>query len=273
MSSTTLWLTDWNFEPTIIIGLVLLCAIYLYGVGPLRRRYNWASEIDKRQVTLFLSGVFIIFIALVSPLDEIGDQYLFIAHMTQHLLLTLVMPPLLLLGTPGWLVRPFLEWNFIDRIARFISKPIPAFLIFNVIFTAYHVPALYDLSLQNNTFHIFVHLLLMATAVIAWMPILSPIRELPRLPYPHQIMYLFFAAIPPTILGALITFSETVLYPTYRIAPRLFGISAMDDQMGAGLIMWIPGSTLYLLVLTIVFFKWFGQNDDSGQANEFAGRG
>ena len=273
MSSPNPWFTDWNFEPTIFIGLTLLTAIYLSCVGPLRRRYGWAAEIDKRQVALFLAGVFIIFIALVSPLDEIGDRYLFFAHMTQHLLLTLVMPPLLLLGTPSWLVRPLLEWRLIDSVARFVSKPIPAFLLFNALFTAYHVPALYDLSLQNNLFHIFVHLLLMATAVIAWLPILSPIEALPRLPYPHQIMYLFFGAILPTILGAIITFSQSVLYPTYQVAPRVFGISAMDDQMAAGLIMWIPGSTLYLLVLTIVFFKWFGRDDDSEQANEFAGRG
>ncbi len=272
MSSSNIWLTDWNFEPSILIGLILLCGIYLYGVGPLRRRYHWASEIDKRQIALFLSGVFIIFVALLSPLDEIGDQFLFSAHMTQHLLLTLVMPPLLLLGTPDWLVRPLLEWRFIASIARFVTKPIFAFLLFNFIFTAYHVPALYELSLQNNTFHIFVHLLLMATATIAWMPILSPIQELPRLPYPHQIMYLFFSAIPPTVLGAIITFSESVLYPTYQAAPRLFGVSALEDQMDAGLIMWIPGSLVYLFVLTIVFFKWFG-HDDSETANEFVGRG
>ncbi|MBI5030013.1 MAG: cytochrome c oxidase assembly protein [Chloroflexi bacterium] len=272
MSSTNLWLTEWNFEPTVLVGLILLSAIYLYGVGPLRRRYGWAAKIDKRQIALFLSGVFIIFIALISPLDEIGDYYLFSAHMVQHLLLTLVMPPLLLLGTPSWLVRPLLEWRLIHSTARWVSKPILAFLLFNVLFTAYHVPTLYDLALQNEMFHIFVHLLLMATSVVAWLPILSPMQEFPRLPYPHQILYLFFGAILPTILGAIITFSDSVLYPTYRVAPRVFGISALDDQMAAGLIMWIPGSTIYLLVLTIVFFKWFGQ-DDGEKANEFAGRG
>ncbi len=259
--SASFWLTDWNWEPSIILGLVLLCGIYLYGVGPLRRRFGWASEIDKRQMMLFLSGAFVIFIALASPLDEIGDRYLFGAHMVQHLLLTLVMPPLVLLGTPGWLLRPLLEWRLIAFLTRSITKPIPAYLLFNVIFAAYHVPTLYDLSLQNNTFHIFVHLLLMATAVITWLPILSPLEELPRLPYSHQILYLFFQAIPPTILGAVITFAESVLYPTYLNAPRVFGISAIEDQQAAGLIMWVPGSTIYLFALTIVFFKWFGHED------------
>ena len=121
MSASTLWLTGWNWEPTILLGLVVFVGAYLYGVGPLARRNGWASTINKRQGALFLSGVFIIFIALISPLDEIGDRYLFSAHMTQHLLLTLVMPPLLLLGTPGWLLRPLLEWRLISFVARFIT--------------------------------------------------------------------------------------------------------------------------------------------------------
>lgn len=260
--SNLFWLDAWNWEPTILLGLALLCGGYLYGVGPLRRKYHWAAEIDRRQAALFLAGALVILIALASPIDEIGDRYLFSAHMTQHLLLTLIMPPLVLLGIPGWLVKPWLEWRFIDSIARLITKPIPAYLLFNALFTAYHVPALYELSLRNDAFHIFVHLVLMATAVIAWMPIFSPLAELPRLPPPLQILYLFFAAIPPTILGALITFSTSVLYPTYAVAPRVFGISALDDQIGAGLIMWIPGSLVYLFVLTVVFFKWFGGDEE-----------
>lgn len=264
------WLTNWNWDPIILLGIVLLCGVYLYGVGPLHRRSGGAIEIAPRQITLFLSGAFVIFVALASPLDEIGDRYLFSAHMVQHLLLTLIAPPLLLLGTPGWLVRPLLEWRVIAGVARWLAKPAPAFLLFNVIFTAYHVPALYDLSLQNNTFHIFVHLLLMATAVITWLPILSPTEALPRLPYPNQVLYLFFEAIPPTILGALITFSDTVLYPTYLNAPRVFGGSAIEDQQAAGLIMWVPGAAVYLFALTVVFFQWFGREDGAEENRNVA---
>ncbi len=268
--SASLWLTDWNWAPSIILGLVLLCGVYFYGVGPLRRRFGWAPEIDTRQIALFLSGAFIIFIALASPLDEIGDHYLFSAHMVQHLLLTLVAPPLLLLGTPAWLLRPLTAWRLIAGVGRALTRPIAAFLLFNVVFGAYHVPALYDLALQNDTVHIFIHLLLMATASVAWMPILSPLEELPRLAYPAQILYLFFQAIPPTLLGALITFSEAALYPTYLNAPRIFGISAIEDQQIAGIIMWIPGSVVYLLALTIVFFQWFGREAGSGDERDVA---
>jgi putative membrane protein len=257
------WLADWNLDPGILLGLGLVCGAYLYGVGPLRRRLNLAPSVDKRQVASFLVGVLVIFVALVLPVDEIGDRYLFSVHMVQHLLLTLVMAPLLLLGTPGWLIRPVLKSPAIANVGQMLTRPVTAFVTFNLVFAAYHVPALYEMALENETLHIFVHLLLMITAVITWWPILSPLTELPRLPYPTQILYLFFQAIPPTLLGALITFANTVFISTYASAPRIFGISAIDDQQLAGLIMWIPGSAVYLFALTLVFFKWFGREEES----------
>lgn len=262
-NDSLLWLTDWNWSPSILIGLALFCGAYLYGVGPLRNRFKWADRIEPRQIALFLSGAFVIFIALASPLDEIGDEYLFSAHMAQHLLLILVMPPLLLLGTPGWLLRPFLRDAALARIGRFATAPVFALVSFNAIFTLYHVPAIYELALENDTIHIIVHLILMATAVITWLPILSPLPELPRIPPAAQILYLFLQSIPPTILGAIITFADTVLYPTYATAPSIFGMTPLADQQIAGLIMWVPGSGIYLLALTIVFFKWFGHDTEA----------
>lgn len=259
------WIYHWTLEPSIILGLAALCGAYLAGVGPLRRRYNLGPPVARSQLVLFLSGAFVIFFALVSPLDELGDRYWFSAHMVQHLLLTLGGPPLLLLGTPGWLVQPLLKNRAVLRIGRWLTSPVIALGLFNVVFALYHVPALYDLSLRNDAFHILMHLLLMATAVITWWPVLSPVKELPRLAYPAQILYLFLESIPPTVLAALITFAETVLYPTYNAAPRLSGVSALADQQAAGLIMWLPGTMVYLLALTIVFFKWFGQPDSSPQ--------
>jgi putative membrane protein len=271
-SDNLIWLTEWNLDPSLLIGLVLFCGIYLYGVGPLRQRFGWASEVNQRQIVLFLSGAFAIFVALVLPLDEIGDHYLFSAHMVQHLLLTLVMPPLVLLGTPGWLLRPVLQRRLIADAAKTLTKPVVAFLVFNGVFITYHVPAIYELALENDTLHIFFHLLLMATGVITWMPILSPLAELPRLSYPLQVLYLFFESIPQTLLAAVITFSNSVLIPTYMDAPRVFGISAIEDQQAAGLIMWVVGAIVYLSALTIVFFKWFGNEDSPETANEAIAR-
>lgn len=271
MFDNALWLTDWNWEPTVLVGLALFCAFYFFGIGPMRQSLAPLEKIERRRVILFLIGVFVIFLALVSPLDEIGDHYLFSAHMVQHLLLILVMPPLLLIGTPGWLLKPLLQTALLARLGRFLTGPLPALLLFNFVFAAYHVPALYDWTLRNETIHIIVHLLLMVTAVITWSPIISPLREW-RLPLSFQVLYLFLQAIPPTILGALITFSLEPLYPPYVAAPRVFDLPALLDQQLAGLIMWIPGAMAYLIALTIVFFKWFGDTDSTGQEQIIGGK-
>ncbi|MBI3537244.1 MAG: cytochrome c oxidase assembly protein [Chloroflexi bacterium] len=261
------WLSVWNWEPSILLGLAALCGAYGLSIGRLRHRFQNSTSTPPRQIAIFFAGVMIIFFALVSPIDAMGDHYLFSFHMTQHLLLTLVMPPLLLLGTPAWMIEPLLRSRFFYALGRWITSALPALSIFNLLFGFYHLPALYDLSLRNEILHLIVHLALMISAVITWMPICSPTKILPRLPHSAQVLYLFIAAIPPTILGAIITFSDRVLYPTYLAAPRVFGISALEDQQSAGLIMWLPGATIYLIALTIVFFKWFNHSESVEQSN------
>jgi putative membrane protein len=130
-----------------------------------------------------------------------------------------------------------------------------------VAFAAWHVPAYYDATLRSTPLHALEHVMFIVTATLTWWPVFSPMDELPRLPDPAQCLYLFLESIPPTILGALITFAGWVLYPTYAHAPRVWGLSPEIDQQAAGLIMWIPGALVYLLVLTVVFFRWFGEDD------------
>src|SRR5579862_8909112 len=109
------WLTQWDWQPSIVIGTALIVGFYLYAIGPLRKRYFPEERVKRSQVTCFLLGMFFMFLALVSPLDELGDSYLFSAHMVQHLVLTLVGPPLLLLGTPEFFVKPLLRNRVIFR--------------------------------------------------------------------------------------------------------------------------------------------------------------
>ena len=196
------------------------------------------------------------FIALLSPLHELGDNYLFGAHMVQHLLLMLMAPPLLLLGTPPWLLRPLLRSPRVMKFARLLTLPVVAFILFNVVFVLWHVPALYDLALRERGIHILEHLMFIVAGVIMWWPILSPLPELPRSPYLIQMLYLFVQPTVPAILGALITFSGTVLYSWYAEAPRIWGISAHTDQQMGGLMMWVPGGFAFLLTLAVVFLIW-----------------
>jgi putative membrane protein len=251
----------WNWEPSILIGLALQVGTYLACVGPLRGRFPGSAPVSPARVQVFLLGSLVLFIALVSPLDTLGDGYLLSAHMIQHMLITLVAPPLLLIGTPPWLFRPLLRLPLALPIGRFLTTPLFTFFVYNATFSIWHVPRYYEATLQSLPIHILEHVMFFVTATLTWWPIFSPMDELPRLSDPLQCLYLFFESLPPTILGALITFSDTLLYPTYARAPRVWGLTPAIDQQAAGLIMWIPGALVFLLVLTVVFFRWFGEDD------------
>ncbi|HET7640768.1 MAG TPA: cytochrome c oxidase assembly protein [Ktedonobacteraceae bacterium] len=263
----TFWLTAWNWEPSIVIGTALLVGLYLYGIGPLRRKYHLADEVKRGQVVAFLLGVFIMFLAIVSPLDELGDSYLFSAHMVQHLFITIVGPPLLLMGTPGWLLRPLWRNRTVFLIARVFTFPALAFFLYNADFWLWHAPPLYNATLENQGIHILEHVTFIVFGVLYWWPILSPSEELPRLSLGGQVLYIFLAGMPTVALGAGLTFLPP-LYAPYLAAPRIWGLSAAVDQQLGGLIMWIPGNIFYIVIISILFIRWMQKQDAKQQASE-----
>ncbi len=252
----------WNLEPTLLIGLIGQVAAYLVCIGPLRRLFPGSAAVPAAQIQIFLLGSLTMFAALVSPLDTLAG-YLFSAHMVQHLLLALVAPPLLLAGTPRWLFRPLLQLPFALPIGRFLTNPLVTLLVFNIVFIGWHVPAFYDLALRSQPVHIAEHLSIFATATLTWWPIFSPMDELPRAHPLLQTAYLFFQSLPSTILGALIAFADHPLYPYYTGVPRIWGVSLLDDQQIAGLIMWIPGSMVFFGVMAVVFIRWLNRGDQT----------
>ncbi|MBI4538621.1 MAG: cytochrome c oxidase assembly protein [Gemmatimonadetes bacterium] len=251
--------TRFELHPSVLIGCVLLAALYLAGAGPLRRRHGWAERVHPARAAAFLSGVAVIFLALNGPIHDLSDNFLFSAHMLQHMLLMLVMPALLLLGLPAWLVRPLLGSPAIERTARWLTHPAVAFVLYNVVFIAWHLPRFYNWALENHDVHVVQHLMFMAAATLMWWPVVNPVPELERLPRgPLQMLYLFAFAIPASIVSAFITLSERVIYPWYAEAPRVFELSALDDQRLGGLIMWIPGMLIFWIAISAVFFRWVG---------------
>ncbi len=252
MFSWTSWHGDW----TLRLGLGLLVWLYFVGIGPLRRHYRLARRVDRAQVVKFLAGVAILFIALEGPLHDLSDNYLFSAHMVQHMLLTLFAPPLLIAGTPPWLLRPLVRDRRVYRVARFLTAPLVALLVFNVPFTASHFPLFYQRTLEDHGVHVAEHLIFLATAVITWWPILSAMPELPRLSYPLQMVYVFAQTFSGFVVGAFLTNAPRPLYEFYVQAPRVFAITPLDDQRIGGLLMWIGGGVFYLLVFTAIFFVW-----------------
>ncbi len=257
-----LW-SDWSLEPTVVLGVVALAAGYLFWTGPHNRRSTGATErfVSGGQRALFLGGVLTLFVALGPPLDDWADHYLLSAHMIQHLLMTLAVPPLLLLGTPAWVLAPLRRWALIDRVGQLLTRPVVAFALFNAVFILWHFPALYDATLRHEGIHVAEHLLFLATGVLAWWPVVGPQPGWPRLASPLQCLYYAAQTIPGGIVGAFITLADPGLYRPYAAARRIFGIDLATDQEVAGLLMWVVTSTIYLLLITIVFFRWAGRED------------
>ncbi len=256
-------LLDWNWDASLWIGMSILVAGYLLLAGPWRSRFPGSEPVTPSQKAWFLTGAGILWFALVSPLDVLGDEYLFSAHMTQHVLIALVAPPLLILGTPGWMLRPALKNPLIARLAGFLSRPIVAFALFNGVFAIWHLPTLYDATLENETIHIIEHLSFIITGVINWWPVYGSLPELEYLKPPARLLYLFLEGVPMTILGAIIVFAPTILYTPYLKAPRLFGLNPMDDQNIAGLIMAMPAGMIYLAAMGEVFYSWMKKEGSS----------
>jgi putative membrane protein len=173
------------------------------------------------------------------------------------MLLIFAMPPLLLYGIPGFMLRPLLRNARIFQLGRWLTRPTSAFAIFNVTLVAWHVPPLYNLAMERHPVHIVEHLMIMVAAVILWWPVLSPVMELPRAPYPVQLLYLFIVGLPMVMVAIVIAMADTLLYPYYGAAPRVWqGLSAQADQNLGGLIMWIPGGLVFLVAIAVVFFRW-----------------
>lgn len=254
--------TYWRINHDVLIGLLLLEGLYLMAVGPASRYFSYKDScVTKWQVTSFTLGVGFFFIADNGPLHDLSEQFLFSAHMTQHVLLTLVVPPLLLIGIPRGFIKPFLGIKGFLVSVRFLTSPIIAFGLFNVIFALWHLPRLYGATLDVHAVHIFEHLLFISTAVVMWFPILSPFPEIPR-PRPiMQILYLFMLPIAQLVVFAPITFSDTVIYSFYAEAPRIWNSVPLLDQQLGGAIMKVASSIIFLILLAVVFFKWFSESE------------
>src|SRR5689334_17467000 len=201
---------QWDFEASVVVGIGLWFSAYALASGPLRRRRAWGPPVPAWQQLTFHLGTVCALLALVSPLDTLGDTSLFSAHMAQHLLLTFVAPPLWLLGTPAWLIRRLAPGRWLGLL----GQPMLAFAVFNGVMWAWHLPAAYDAALNELPLHILEHLSFMASAVIGWWPVLGPAGT-GRLAGVRRLAYLIPALFSCTALAALITLSSVQLYPFY----------------------------------------------------------
>lgn len=243
--------TTFTVHPSTVIGLTALGVLYAW-----RARVAGMPAIGRTKPALFGTALVVMFLSLNGWLHDLSDSYLFTAHMVQHLILALVVAPLMVMGTPGWMLRPLLRYRPIAVVARWLSNPMTCFAIFNVVLIGWHLPPLYNAAMANHPLHIVEHLILLAASVIMWWPVLSPMPELPRLSYPGQMLYLFLMTIPMSLTSVSIAYAGSILYPIYASAPRVTRLSPLEDQMLGGLTMWIPGGLYFFAVISVIFFRW-----------------
>lgn len=249
-----------SVHPSTVVGIVAAAGLYEWRARQGAREAALlgapVNVVHPGHRVMFYGALLLLFGSLNGPLHDLSDEYLFSAHMVQHLVLQLVVAPLALAGIPGWMLRPALRATTVRRLAFRITRPAMAFAIFNVTMAVWHLPPLYNLALAHHPVHIGQHLTFIVASVVMWWPLLGSLPELPRPSYPAQLLYCFLMTVPMSIVSVYITYSDRVLYPLYAIAPRVLGISPLEDQRLGGLIMWIPGGLYFLGVLSVIFFKW-----------------
>lgn len=248
---------SWDLSPGLLASLLIAGAIYVRGWLRLQRAAP--HRFPGFRLVCFLGGLVTLYLAVASPLDAFAN-FLLSVHMVQHLLLTMVVPPLLLLGAPFLpmllglpraiaveCIGPFLHDALLKKLGRFLVHPafaLPAFMLSNVI---WHVPAFYETAIRGDGWHQLEHAFFLGTAMLFWWPVVQPWPSRTALPRWAMIPYLLLADLQNTALAAFISFSGRVLYPIYQAAPRVADLSALDDQAAAGAIMWVPGSIAFLL--------------------------
>lgn len=269
----SLALTSWNIDVPVLALLALTALIYVRGW--LRGQRLVQDPRDRSRLAAFLGGLVIVFIALDSPLDAFDTIYIS-AHMTQHLLLMMVAPPLLLMGgpmlpllrgLPKWFVKeglgPFLAWPALKHVLRFLVFPPFAWFVYIASTIFWHLPKFYELVLRSPFWHGAQHACFFWTAVVFWWPVVQPAPGRPAWPRWTMIPYLLIADVANTALSAFFVFSGDVLYPSYDTL--LGSAAAARDQTLAGVIMWVPGSLAYLIPAIVLALSIFSSGRTVGR--------
>jgi cytochrome c oxidase assembly factor CtaG len=247
---------SWDWDLSKIIGCIALVLVFGF----------WTRMRPLHTSALYVAGVAILFLSLASPLDALGDEYLFSAHMFQHFILLMIVPILMILGLPESASRSLLQVRWIAKTERALSHPVFAWILANLILWIWHAPKLYDLAVQNEGIHIFQHLTFLISATIFWWPVLAPTEE-SRLSSWAGIIYVFTAALSNMALGIALTFMDEPLYTPYlnpedswKILGLLrfrFHLDPLADQKLGGVVMWVLGSAVFLGVLLLQFSRWY----------------
>jgi putative membrane protein len=266
--NTTELLRAWTFEPGVVAPLVTSAVLYVLGIARLRRRSP--RSIRRSDIAYFWLGWAALVFALVSPVHAWGSV-LFSAHMTQHELLMLIAAPLLVLGRP---LVPFLwalpkswaitlaRWSKLgpwEKIWRTISNPVVAWLLHALVLWAWHAPLLFQATLENESVHALQHASFLFSALLFWWAVIHGRQR--ALGFGLAVLYMFTTALHSGLLGALLTFANSVWYPAYADRTAAWGLTPLEDQQIGGLIMWIPAGLVYIAAGLALFAGWLRESE------------
>jgi cytochrome c oxidase assembly factor CtaG len=251
----------WEPEPSILVGCFLLLAVYLLSV---RFRFN-------RETVMYTLGVVVLLLTLIGPLDFLGDDYLFSAHMLEHLVLILIVPPLLIMGLGVTLAKKIVAPRWIADTERTLRRPALAWFLGMGTMWVWHLPGLYNAALHSEKIHIIEHLTMLVSGTIFWWPVLSPLPR-SRLAPLSAVIYIFLGGMANMVLGIILTFSGLGAYPKYmrssdgtgifRLIREGWGLDPKADLQLGGLFMWILGGFVFLWAIMVVL-SWFYRMSES----------
>jgi cytochrome c oxidase assembly factor CtaG len=258
---------EWSLEPVVIVGVLVLGSLYVVGwrrARTERERHppSWA------RLSAFLGGLLIILIALISPVDSLGDQ-LMVMHMLQHILLLDVAPILLILGLTKVLMRPVTRRvHTVERRAGYLAHPAFAVLAYAGIMWLWHIPAMYDAALNNQGIHVLEHICFAAVGTLYWWHLLAPIRGRMRLGGMGPIAYMVSTKLLVGLLGVTLAFAPSDIYPFYAHHPHYWGLTPTEDQNMAGLLMALEQSVVMGIALVILFVQMLSESEREAQRAE-----
>ncbi len=259
------WFTHWYINPFLLVGVVAIAAGYVWMTGPWVRRQAdpGAYRTLPRQRVSFFAGLLLLLVALGPPLNDWATWYLLTAHMVQHMLLTLFIPPLLLLGLPAWLIRiPVARSRVFERVG-YAATRMPIGLGLSALATLFwHVPPVMAVACEDPVLHVLERFSYLLTYLLFWWSIVGPLPEWPKLSEPLQCLTLFLQMLPMILVCAPITLAGSIIYDHYT--EHVFGLFSVDllvDQQIAGLLMWVIGMVGMLIPLTFIFLRWASRNE------------
>ena len=252
------WSWTWQAYPGVwlfVMGIALGFYLTIQRLAPRHAPPN-QSPLRNSEAAWFTAGLLILWAATDWPVGALGAGYLLTVHSAQWILYTLVVPPLLLLGVPGWLPLSARPDSRTGRFLRLLARPIVALLITDAILLASHLPPVVD-GFRRTQFGSFtVDLAWLIGGLVMWWPVLAPNPTISRVSYPWKIGYLFLSTLVPIVPAAFMTYADFPLYSLYELAPRVNGIAAITDQQAAGLIMKAVADPIIWLAMAVVFFRW-----------------